>query len=128
MAGSQTHYQPGDRIFGHYLVHEVISSGGMGEVYLCLYLEAQAPFALKTFKARYLTSLSLRRAFRQEIATWIALERHPNLVRCHGMQEIDNLPFMFLDWIVGDDARGVDLRSWLRFRAAGSTPGDPVCH
>ena len=73
----QPRYQSGERIGGRYLVHKALM-GGMGEVYLCLDLEEMIPLALKTFQQRYVTDAQrLRRAFEQEVATWVALEKHP---------------------------------------------------
>ena len=110
----QTRYQKGDRIGGRYLVHKALM-GGMGEVYLCLDLEENYPYALKTFQQRYLTAgQGLRRAFEREVATWVALEKHPNIVRCFHMATLDRQPFMILEWIAGEEGRGTDLRSWLR--------------
>jgi serine/threonine protein kinase len=88
--------------------------GGMGEVYLCLDLETIQPYALKTFQQRFLTNPKLREAFENEVATWVALEKHPNIVRCFYMDTLDNQPFMFLEWIAGEEGRDPDLRSWLR--------------
>ncbi|MFQ5854912.1 MAG: tetratricopeptide repeat protein [Anaerolineae bacterium] len=109
----QPRYQPGDKIGGCYQVHQALM-GGMGEVYLCLDLETIQPYALKTFQQRYLTNPKVRELFKEEVATWVALEKHPNIVRCFYMDIIDNQPFMFLEWIAGDESRGTDLRSWLR--------------
>ncbi len=112
MTRAKPRYKPGDRIGGRYQVHQV-KMGGMGEVYLCLDLEEMHPFALKTFQQRYQSS-ALRTAFEQEVVIWVALERHPNIVRCHWMQMLDNQPFMCLDWIAGEEGKGPDLRGWLR--------------
>jgi serine/threonine protein kinase len=109
----QPRYQPGDKIGGRYQVHQALM-GGMGEVYLCLDLETIHPCALKTFQQRYQTNPKLRKAFENEVATWVALEKHPNIVRCYVMDILDNQPFMFLEWIAGDESRGSDLRGWLR--------------
>ncbi len=106
-------YQPGDRIGGRYQVHQALM-GSMGEVYLCLDLEQNYPFALKTFQARFLTNKRLQEAFYTEVATWIALEKHPNIVRCFYMDSVENRPFMFLEWIASEESQGTDLRSWLR--------------
>ena len=76
---SQPRYRPGDRIGGRYHVYDM-KMGGMGEVYLCLDLEQNFPFALKTFQQRYLAeSHGLRRAFQNEVGTWISLGKHPIL-------------------------------------------------
>lgn len=106
-------YRTGDRIGGRFLVHKALL-GGMGEVYLCLDLEERVPVALKTFQARFLTSQKLRDAFKTEVKTWIALGGHPNIVRCLVMDIIDSQPFMFLEWVPGEEGRGTDLRDWLR--------------
>jgi serine/threonine protein kinase/Flp pilus assembly protein TadD len=106
-------YQEGDKIGGRYLVHQALM-GSMGEVYLCLDLERNYPFALKTFQSRFLKRRKIQDAFYTEVATWVALEKHPNVVRCFYMDSIDNRPFMFLEWIASDETKGTDLRSWLR--------------
>lgn len=111
---SQPRYQPGDRIGGRYEVHQALM-GGMGEVYLCLDMDEMYPYALKTFQQRYWTSHALRKAFENEVATWVALEKHPNIVHCFHLDTLDNRFFMILEWIAGDDSRGTDLRSWLRY-------------
>ena len=109
----QPRYQPGDRIGGRYLVHQALM-GGMSEVYLCLDLQMTQPCALKTFQARYLTSQKLREAFNTEVATWIALEKHLNIVRCFYLETLDSQPFMILEWVANDESCGTDLRSWLQ--------------
>jgi tetratricopeptide (TPR) repeat protein len=109
----QTRYRPGD-IIGGYYIHQVLI-GGMGEVYLCFSSKWRMPVALKTFQARYFTNPKLRDAFKREVATWVALESHPNIVRCFEMEMINNQPFMVLEWVAGDENWGTDLRSWLRW-------------
>lgn len=110
----QARYQIGNKIDGRYEVHQV-HRGGMGEVYLCLDLETNLPYALKTFQQRYLSaSAKLRTAFENEVSTWVALEKHPNIVRCFYMDVLDNQPFMILEWIANDENHGADLRNWLR--------------
>jgi tetratricopeptide (TPR) repeat protein len=110
---SQTRYQTGDRIGGRFQVHQALR-GGMGEVYLCLELDTFLPFALKTFQQRLLTTPRIVRLFEEEVSIWIALENHPNIVRCYALERLDNYPFIILDWIISDEGQGTDLRSWLR--------------
>jgi len=110
---AETQYRRGDKIGGRYEVDKVLV-GGMGEVYLCLDLKWNTPFALKTFQARYLQNANLRDSFEREVATWVALEKHPNIVRCFYMDLIDDRPFMILEWIASDESIGTDMRSWLR--------------
>lgn len=110
----QPRYKPSDKIGGRYEVYKALM-GGMGEVYLCLDVEEDYPLALKTFQQGYLSSSGVRTAFAHEVAIWIALEKHPNIVRCFYMKNLDNQPFMVLEWIVGEEGRDTDLRSWLRW-------------
>ncbi len=108
-----THYRAGSVIDKRYGVHQIIT-GGMGEVYLCLDLETSRPYALKTFKAKYLSNPKIHQLFEQEVGTWVSLEKHPNIVRCFYLQTIDQIPFMFLEWVIGDQFCGTDLRSFLK--------------
>ena len=109
-------YRRGDRIGGRYQVHQALA-GGMGEVYLCLDLKTVQPIALKTIHRRYLKYQEIHQRFEQEAYTWVSLEKHPHIVRCGLLDTLDNLPFLFLEWILGEDGRGTDLRSWLRHGA-----------
>ena len=106
-------YQPGDKIGGRYKIHRVLM-GGMGEVYLCRDLKTRERFALKTVKTRWRNNPKLRQAFEAEVGTWIALEKHPNIVRCFELQTLDYRPFIVLEWVTNDRNSGTDLRSWLR--------------
>ena len=106
-------YKPGDRIGGRYQVYRALA-GGMGEVYLCLDLEEHHPYALKTFQERFTISSKMRAVFDREVETWVALDKHPNIVRCFYMNTLDNVPFMVLEWVAAEERRGIDLRSWLR--------------
>ena len=104
----------GNLIDNRYLVHD-IKMGGMGEVYLCLDLERGIPLALKTFQQKFLTNIKLRTAFKDEIANWIALGSHPNIVTCYWMENIENQPFMALEWVFGQEYVGTNLRGLLRY-------------
>jgi len=105
----QTRYRKGARIGGRFLVHQALT-GGMGEVYLCLDEQEMFPVALKTFQV---SSPLLADIFKNEVASWIALERHPNIVQCLWMQKLDNIPFMALEWVAEEKGKGTDLRGWL---------------
>jgi len=108
-------YREGDKIGGRYLVYRALA-GGMGEVYLCLDTQDMLPYTLKTFRTRYLASPKAREYFEREAATWVALEKHPNVVRCHYMYTLDTIPFLFLEWVAGAEGYGTDLRDWLERR------------
>ncbi len=110
-------YKPAERIGGRYLVHKAIV-GGMGEVFLCFDEKEKIPIALKTFQRRY-DAPGLKEAFLEEVGHWVALEKHPNIVRCHYMDTVDRRLFMFLEWVAGDESRGTSLRDWLRHGGLG---------
>jgi tetratricopeptide (TPR) repeat protein len=117
---SELRYRKGDKIGNRYLVHKALA-GGMGEVYLCLHLETKFPVALKTFQSRFLTSPKAREYFEREAATWVALEKHPNVVECMFMTQVETIPFLLLEWVVAEQGYGTDLRHWLcRHGALGS--------
>src|SRR5215211_3028122 len=105
--GRQPRYQKGQRIANRFLVHQALM-GGMGEVYLCLDEQQMMPLALKTFQS---SNPALADIFKTEVASWIALEKHPNIVRCFWMEKFDNIPFMVLEWVAGEEGRGTDIRS-----------------
>ena len=111
MANRQARYKVGDVIGGEFLIYESLM-GGMGELYICLNKKENYPVVLKTFQK---TNPNLYQLFEKEVKTWIALEKHPNIVRCYWMRKIDNIPFMGLEWIVGNDKYGTNLREWLRY-------------
>jgi tetratricopeptide (TPR) repeat protein len=110
---SDTRYRKGDTIGGQFLVHQALQ-GGMGEVYLCLTLQDVTPCALKTFQQKYHFDPQSRALFNEEVSTWVALDQHPHIVRCFFLQDLDNQPFMVLEWVAGEKGRGTDLRGWLR--------------
>lgn len=107
-----TRFQIGDKIGGRFQVHKVMT-GGMAEVYLCLTIPNNIPFALKTLKSEYATNSNFREAFKNEIAIWISLENHPNIVRCFRLEVLDNQPFVLLEWVPGKKDRGTSLRNWI---------------
>jgi serine/threonine protein kinase len=109
----ETRYKPGDRIGGRYQVHVVFPPGGMGEVYLCWDQEEDFPYAVKTLKTPYSTNPRIQGLFRAEVAAWIELESHPNIVRCFFMDTIDNQPFMFLEPVITNASPHSELRRWL---------------
>src|SRR4051812_32486579 len=106
---AEPRYRKGDRIGGRYLVHQALA-GGMGEVYLCLDLQEDAPYALKTFQRRSLEQPKVRDYFEREVATWVSLEKHPHVVRCFYLDDdtVRGLPLMRLEWVFGEGGRGSD--------------------
>lgn len=108
-------YKQGDQIGGKYIVHSALA-GGMSEVYLCLEKNNNRPFALKTLQAKYFNNSRFLESFKLEAGIWSSLGKHPNIVRCHYLDELDNIPFLFLEWVSSDQNKGTDLSSWIKQR------------
>ena len=111
----QFRFKPGDKIGGQYLVYESLV-GGFREVYLCLDVENNYPYALKTLKQNFFWDRKLRFLFANEVETWISLEKHPNIVRCYFMKDVDAIPFIFLEWVQGDEDRQISLKRLVSWR------------
>lgn len=109
---SETHYHQGEKISGRYFVHKTLTSSFF-EVYLCLDLESNSPIVLKTFRQHYLSNPGLYKSFEAEIKTWVALEKHNNIVHCFYTDIIGNLPFIFLEWVASNKGCRTNLYSWL---------------
>lgn len=113
--GPNTLYRPGDIIGAGYYVQQV-KVGGMGEVYLCHSKAGDTfiPTALKTFQSQYAFDQHTRELFKHELATWVALGEHINIVRCSGIVEDPSRPFMDLHRVQPGKGKSVDLSHWLR--------------
>lgn len=103
----------GDRIENRYEIHQILG-GGMGVVYICYDHEGRVPLALKTFQDRYLQNQQMRERFIQEAETWIALEKHQNIVKAIAVQNIQGKLYIVLEYIANPDMRGADLGRWIR--------------
>lgn len=77
--------------------------GGMSVVYIVLDEFSQRRFAVKTLKQELLDDRSAISRFSAEARTWMNLGRHPNIVEAIIYREIDNQPFLFLEYIEGAD-------------------------
>ncbi len=102
----------GDRIENRYEIHQILK-GGMGVVYICFDRENRHPFALKTFKDRYLNSQSIRDRFIREAKIWIELGKHRNIVRAHWVQNFEGKPYIVLEYIANSEMRCADLGEWI---------------
>ena len=108
-----TQYHTGDKIGGQYLVFEV-KRGGMGEVYLCFDLKNSEPYALKTVQKRYINDPMAHARFSAEARNWIDLGRHPHIVRCYSLREIEHQDFLILEWVKGTRGFATDLGTLLQ--------------
>ena len=112
-AVSGSRWQAGDRIGGRYEVH-YIRKGGMGIVYLCYDQESRKPIVLKTFQDIFLSEKAQIERFMWEAETWVRLEKHLNVVRAYYVEKIEDKPYIFLEYILGEEPFGPELSSWIR--------------
>jgi len=85
----------------------------MGIVYLCYDPESQKPIGLKTFKDVFLFEKSQVERFMGEAETWVRLEKHMNIVRAYYGEQIEDKPYIFLEYILGEKPYGAELSSWI---------------
>lgn len=81
------------------------AAGGFGHVYLCYDHEQDYFYALKTFKLgqKVLDDPNTIQRLQREVELWVALGEHAHIVRCFGLEVIDNLPFILLEWVADTD-------------------------
>ncbi|MBN1552645.1 protein kinase, partial [bacterium] len=94
-------WTPGDLLLGDYSVQSILGRGGMGTVYLVKRLSDSMLFALKTLPETKLTDMTRRRAFFNELRTWIDLPEYPHLVACRFFRTIKHQLAIFAEYVNG---------------------------
>jgi len=89
----------------------------MGIVYLCYDPESQKPIVLKTFQDIFLSEKAQTERFMWEAETWVRLEKHLNIVRAYYVEKIEDKPYIFMEYILGEEPFGPELSSWIRGKA-----------
>jgi serine/threonine protein kinase len=85
---------------GKYKVLERLGSGGCGTVYLCEHVLVQRKVAVKVLPtSRADNPAALGRFYREARAA--GRLNHPNLVKCHDVDEENGLHFLVLDYVDG---------------------------
>lgn len=106
-------YEEGSLIAERYYIQRSFSSGGQGEIYLCLDMKDLVPLILKTPRpdsegvGRKLEDLET------EVINWIELGVHPNVVECRYVDIIDNRPFIVLEPVINEDGIVRTLSDWI---------------
>ena len=115
---SELRYRKGGRIGDRYLVHPALRRwhGRRSTCASTLEEEDLPPRRPGPPAGDTLTSPKAMEYFEREVATWAALEKHPNIVRCHYLDKFENIPFLFLEWVAGEERLcAPDLRvGWFR--------------
>src|SRR5512141_1978864 len=99
-------YEKGDIIGGLYVVQGILGVGGFGVVYLVQARESGVLHALKTLRDEYLKDSETRELFRREARVWVALDRHPNIVRAEFITELSGRLYIGMEYVEpGDHGR-----------------------
>ncbi|MBN2465720.1 protein kinase, partial [candidate division WOR-3 bacterium] len=104
----------GDVLGGKYEVYDVLGAGGIGAAYLVYSHEAREVYVLKTFRDEYLADEQARQRFRKEASAWIALGRHPYVVRAYHIINIAGRLFVGLEHVAPDESGLNTLDGYLR--------------
>lgn len=94
---------------GGYRIEGRIGQGGMGIVYRVTNVALNRIYALKVLAPELAEDEQFRGRFQREMRIAASLD-HPNVVRIHYAGEQDGLLFLAMDYIHGEDLRGLILR------------------
>jgi len=109
-------YSKGDKIQNRYEVF-FRKQGNLGIVYLCYDHKFKDSVAIKTILPKYLNDQQAKEDFKKEALIWVNLDSHYNIVTAKYVQEIDCMPAIFMELIVGDENYGSDLAGYIgRYR------------
>jgi serine/threonine protein kinase len=104
-------WKKGEEIAGRYHIHE-IREGGMGVLYFCYDKVAREPITIKTYKN--VDSIENIDQFRSEALTWVKLGKHSNLVQAKYVLDIEQKPYLFLEYVETRKNKDPTLRNLLR--------------
>ncbi len=91
-----------DRIgFAEYELIRELGRGGFGVVYLVRRRSDGTEFAVKTLPDASVSDIQNMRNFFRELAIWMNLPPHPNLLACRFFRTIDQKPAIFCEFISG---------------------------
>src|SRR5947209_8615561 len=105
-------------LIGHYRIDKSIGRGGMGDVYLATDTHLDRCVALKKLPEKCSTDSLLLRRLRTE-ARAAATLNHPNVATIYSVEEIDEKPFITMEYVDGrtldavTPADGMDIGRFL---------------
>src|ERR1043166_1413820 len=89
---------------GHYKISKLISTGGMGEVYLATDIVADRKAALKLLPFRFTGDAARLKRFQQEAHTVVGLN-HPNILTVYEIGEDHSIHYIASELIEGETLR-----------------------
>lgn len=96
----------GDKIKGKFEVLQILGGpgkSGMGIVYIVMDRESNAIFAAKTLQDWCFRDPRSVMRFEREAKLWTDIEKHPNIVRAFFVERIGGRPYIFLEYVPGQD-------------------------
>ncbi len=108
-----TAYKKGDFIGKPYEVLGVLGVGGFSVVYLVHSHETGTAFALKTLRDQFLQDAETAKQFKREARAWVNLERHPNIVTAHFIDELAGRLYIGMEYIAPSDEGLNSLEGYL---------------
>ncbi len=90
--------------FGRYSIISVLGAGGMGEVYLAEDTQLKRKIALKILTLKAGGSDDYQRRFIREAQAISALN-HPNIVTIYEVGEFENIHFIAMEFVEGENLR-----------------------
>ena len=91
---------PGSKL-GPYEIHSLLGAGGMGEVYRARDPRLARDVAIKVLPADRMADEDRRRRFVREARAASALN-HPNIVTIHGIDFMDGIDFIVMEYVTGE--------------------------
>ncbi len=85
---------------GRYRVDELIGEGAMGGVFLAFDTRLHRACAIKVLRAELLDDEHIKGRFMREAVIMTQIN-HPAVVRVYELDEIDDIPFIILEWVDG---------------------------
>ncbi|MDK2970842.1 MAG: eukaryotic-like serine/threonine-protein kinase [Candidatus Sumerlaeota bacterium] len=100
----------GDIIAGKYEIKRVLGAGGMGKVYRARQVDLGRDVALKVPSQAVLESPDIMARFSREART-VAKLMHDNIVQVYEYYHEDDLAFIAMEFVEGEDLKGLVSRS-----------------
>src|SRR5271165_3638564 len=98
--------QPGVLFGGRYEIIGVLGQGGMGAVYKARDRELDRLIALKVIRPELATDPAILARFKQELILSRNIT-HKNVVRIFDLGEADGIKFITMEYVEGEDLRGI---------------------
>jgi serine/threonine protein kinase len=95
-------FPPGTLLAGRYRLVAALGRGGMGEVYRADDLTLGQPVALKFLPSHLADDPDRLARFRKEVALARRVS-HPHVCRVYDLAEVDQLPFLTMEYVDGED-------------------------